>query len=328
MRNALLVVSNGGEEPTAAVRLQDHNIECLAVDDSVPNRLFVGTAESGLLRTVDGGVTFDRIGEEIITADRITAVTTGTRSPEEIWVGTEPSRVYRSTDAGETWTEKTGLTDLPSAPEWSFPPRPDTHHVRWIEADPYDPAHLYVGIESGALVQTHDAGDTWEDHQPTARRDIHSMVTHSELPGHAWVAAGDGYAETRDGGYSWVTPQEGLEHRYCWSVTVDRGDPDCVVVSAAHGAQSAHTPNTADSYVYRRRRGRWHRLDDRGLPMGEGVVRPELAASGTPGRLYAATNNGLYRTADQGSSWSEVDIGWDASLQTQTPHGLSVVDDV
>jgi photosystem II stability/assembly factor-like uncharacterized protein len=326
MRNALLVVSKGGDGPIAEYRLQNYDLDCLAVDAAVPDRVFAGTVDSGLLRSIDGGATFARIGADGIGPNRITAVAIGTQSPEEIWVGTEPSRVYRSTDAGETWIEKPGLTDLPSASEWSFPPRPHTHHVRWIEPDPYDPDHLYVSIEAGALVQTHDGGETWEDRRPTARRDVHSMTTHPELPGHAWVAAGDGYAETRDGGASWKKPQEGLDHRYCWGIAVDIDDPSCVLLSAAHGARSAHRPDSAESYVYRRRDAhRWQRLDDRGLPMGAGVVRAALARGQSTGTLYAATNEGLYRTADQGDSWDEVDIMWDDSLTTQTPRGMVVV---
>jgi len=328
MRNALLVVS---EESTPAVmsRLEASNLDCLAADPAVPDRLFVGTSEHGVLRSVDGGATFERLGAEAIGPAMVTAVAIGTRSPDELWVGTEPSRVYQSTDAGESWTEKSGLTDLPSASEWSFPPRPQTHHVRWIEPDPYDPDHLYVGIEAGALVQTHDGGETWEDRRPTARRDSHSMTTHPELPGHAWVAAGDGYAETRNGGASWDKPQEGLDHRYCWSVAVDPADPSCALVSAAHDARSAHTPETAESYIYwRQGGGRWQRLDNRGMPMGEGIVRPQLAAGLTPGTLYAATNNGLYRTGDQGESWSKIDVAWDNSLTAQTPRGLAIVSDV
>jgi len=329
MRNVLLVVSEVGETPTVDRRLTGHRLECLAVDNSVPDRLFVGTTDSGLLRSVDGGATFERVGVDDIGPELITAVAVGTRSPDELWVGTEPSRVYRSVDAGETWTEKSGLTDLPSASEWSFPPRPHTHHVRWIEPDPYDRRHLYVGIEAGALVQTHDGGETWDDRRPTARRDVHSMTTHPEVPGYAWVAAGDGYAETHNGGASWAKPQEGLDHRYCWSLAVDSDDPACVLVSAAHGARSAHTPETADSYVYRRRSsGRWQRLEGRGLPMGDGVVRAALARGRLPGVFYAATNRGLFRTTDQGESWDAVDISWDDSLTGQTPRDIAVVSTV
>ena len=99
-----------------------------------------------------------------------------------------------------------------------------------------------------------------------------------------------------------------------------------MLVSAARGARSAHTPASADAYVYRRRGGgRWQRLDERGLPMGEGVVRAALARGHNPGAFYAATNRGLFRTTDQGTSWEAVDIPWADSLTGQTPRDIAVV---
>ena len=37
-------------------------------------------------------------------------------------------------------SQSPALTELPSVPTWSFPPRPYTHHVRWIGLHPTDPA--------------------------------------------------------------------------------------------------------------------------------------------------------------------------------------------
>src|SRR4051812_43917097 len=80
-----------------------------------------------------------------------------------LWVGTEPSEVWRSADAGTTWEQTSRLETLPSSSEWSFPPRPDTHHVRWIACHPLEPERLWVAIEAGALVSTIDGGRTWRD---------------------------------------------------------------------------------------------------------------------------------------------------------------------
>ncbi|XVH30463.1 WD40/YVTN/BNR-like repeat-containing protein [Haloferacaceae archaeon DSL9] len=325
MRDRLLVVDDPAD-PAVSRRLDGFSLECVHVAPERPDRVFVGTFGSGLQRSTDGGDTFERVGGGDIGPDAVMSVATSPRDPDVIWAGTEPSRVYRSTDGGDTWEHRDGLADLPSADEWSFPPRPDTHHVRWIEPDPYDPDHLYVGVEAGALVQTHDAGETWEDRRPTARRDTHTITTHPEAPGHAWVAAGDGYAETRDGGDSWLQPQEGLDHRYCWSVAVDPDDLETVLVSAAHSARSAHNAARAESYVYRRREGeRWRRLKETGLPVGEGVVRAVLERGDDAGEFYAVTNRGLFHTDDAGKSWSTVPIDWPSALESQAPRGLALV---
>jgi hypothetical protein len=52
-----------------------------------------------------------------------------------VYVGTEPTAFYRSDDGGESWDKMSSLNNLSSSSSWSFPPRPWTSHVRWIESD-------------------------------------------------------------------------------------------------------------------------------------------------------------------------------------------------
>lgn len=326
--DSLLVASGGSGDWQTTTRLTKHEPECLAVHPARPEQILCGTFDAGVLRSDDGGDDWHRVGEEVVDSDAVTSIATNPEDADELWVGTEPSAVYHSTDGGDTWSEKAGLTALPSSSNWSFPPRPETHHVRWLEVDPADPAHLYVAIEAGALVQTHDRGKTWEDRVSSARIDTHSMATHPDAPERAWTAAGDGYAETQNGGETWQYPQEGLGHRYCWSVVVDSDDPETVLVSSASGAYSAHTASRAESYVYRKREERadaaWERLDGRGLPMGEGVTRAVLAA-GDGGEFYAATNRGLFHTVDGGDSWRRLAVEWPASFESAAVRGLVAV---
>ena len=325
LRDRLLVVA-GEDDPTATERLADRDLECVAASPAAPERVFAGTFESGLLRSADGGDTWERVGTETIEPDAVTSATVSPHDPDEVWVGTEPSRIYRSTDSGDAWERRPGITDLPSESEWYFPPRPHTHHVRWIEVDPNEPERLYVGIEAGALVVSEDAGETWRERPPGSRRDNHSLATHPDAPGRVWSAAGDGYAESRDGGETWEHPQEGLDHRYCWSVAPDPGDPGTVLISSATGARTAHRTDSAESYVYRKTDGsEWERLDGRGLPAGEGVVRAVIATGDEPGTFYAVNNRGPFRTDDAGDDWDRLDVEWPEAYATQAPRGLAVV---
>lgn len=302
--DGLLVASEREGEWETEHRLTDPSPQCVAVSSETPHRVFAGTFDSGLFRSTAEGE-FERVGRSI-APDRITSVAISPHDHEEVWVGTEPSAVYRSRDGGDRWKAVKGITDQPSEPEWYFPPRPETHHVRWIEIDPASPKRVYVGIELGALLLTDDAGETWRERPEGSRRDNHSLATHPDDPGRVYSAAGDGYAESENGGESWTHPQEGLDHRYCWSVRPDPDDPDTVLISSASGARTAHDAETADSYVYRRRNGVWERLDDRGLPMGAGVVRAVLATH--RGDFYAANDRGLFRSPDAGDSWERLDL--------------------
>lgn len=308
-------------EPTLA----SADIEAVAVHQGRPSQVFCGTFGAGLLRSDDGGETWERSGEDTIESGAVTAVAVDPTDPTVVYVGTEPSRVYRSTDGGDTWAHREGLTDLPSASTWSYPPRPSTHHVRWIEVDPHDPATIYVSIEAGALLRSDDAGTTWQDRITGERRDVHSITTHQDAPGRVWVASGDGYAESTDGGDTWEMPEAGLDVGYCWSVAVTPDDPETVLLSAARGSNPAHRIDRAESFVFRKHSEEpWERIGE-GLPTGEGVLRYELASGSAAGELFAVTNVGLYRTTDAGDSWTRLPIDWPAELETQKATEIAVV---
>lgn len=296
-------------------RLGGHRIECVAADSRRPDQAFVGTAENGLQRTTDGG---NRWGQCLVASGRVTSVTISPHDPDVIWAGTEPSAVYRSTDRGHTWTQREGLTDLESSSRWSFPPRPHTNHVRWIEVAPDDPEQLYIAIEAGAFVRSRDGGETWIDHPKGGRRDNHTLAVHPDAPDRVYTAAGDGYALSPDRGRSWTYPQDGLGHRYVWSLAVHPDDPDLVVVSAASGPYAAHS-TSGTSYVYRWDGDQWRESMD-GLPGPDGMVRAVLDTDESS--VFALTNRGLFRS-DDGTGWRSMGE-WDEDYD-QVPSGLAVV---
>ena len=242
----LLALSGPSREP--AVHALPAAATCLAADG--PD-LLVGTRDGLLVgppddlgRTLDAHVAAVAVGPD------------GTR-----WLGTEPSAVYRSRPDETGWTACSALTVLPSSGSWAFPPRPETHHVRWIGVAPDDPDGLYVAVEAGALVRSTDGGETWCDRVPGGPRDTHGMATHPDRPEVLYAAAGDGFAVTRSRGDSWTFEEDGLDRTYCWSVVVDPAHPERLLLSAASGAYAAHR-RPADAVVFRRASdGPWERAD-------------------------------------------------------------------
>ncbi|EMA61470.1 WD40/YVTN/BNR-like repeat-containing protein [Halorubrum lipolyticum] len=325
------------ETGSVSVRLADRAVECLSVaptggngerpgsEDADYVRVLAGTSDAGLFRSTDGGERFERVAAETLGPGgsgpaAVTAVATSPHDPAVVWVGTEPSRAYRSTDGGETVERVGGLSGVPSASEWSYPPRPDTHHVRWIEPCPADPERWFVGVEAGALVVTPDGGETWLDRPEGSRRDNHALATHPSAPDRVYAAAGDGFAESDDRGDSWSVVDRGLDHGYVWGLAVDPGDPETALVSAAPGATAAH--RRGEAYLYRRVSApldaerdrdaasgsgpRFERLDDRGIPTGEGTYPAVLASGRTDGAIWAVHDDGLYRTRDAGESFERI----------------------
>ncbi|HKF76565.1 MAG TPA: glycosyl hydrolase [Candidatus Dormibacteraeota bacterium] len=331
-----LVVARGGTAGWRASReLVGRSPRCLAADADRPERVWCGTSGVGLWATADAGATWEARGERLATAD----LTSVAASPIEraggspvLYAGTEPSALFRSEDDGRTWRELTALTKLPSQPEWSFPPRPYTSHVRWITPDPHRPGTVYVCIEAGALVRSFDWGETWLDRVADGPFDTHTLAVHRLIPDRLWSAAGDGvfapgrgFNVSRDRGETWERPDEGLGHHYLWSVALDPADPETLLVSGASSPRTAHDASQASATVYRRSAGSpWQEVRD-GLPDPTGTTRAVLAASpAEPGAFYAASNRGLYRSADAGRTWDRLDLEWPDRYLSQAVGALVV----
>lgn len=310
----LLDPEEGGLRPTPG---PDARPTCLAADRET-GRVWSGT-EDGARRSDDGGESWIHAGLE---GEEVTALAADPAEPGSAWAGTEPSALHRSADGGRSWERAEGLLELPSSSTWSFPPRPDTHHVRWIAPHPGTAGRLWVAIEAGALVTTPDGGATWRDRVPGGPYDTHEIAIHPGRPDTLRISAGDGYYESDDGGATWRSPGEGLEVGYLRSVAVDPGDPDAVVVSAASGAHSAYAAGRSDGRLYRRSgRAAWERITE-GWPVEPSTIAPLLVPGRVAGELWAADERGVHRSADGGRSWAQM-----AAFGSTPPwlRGLAVV---
>jgi hypothetical protein len=329
--DAVATVTRHNGRWRAALGLQGRPTQCIAADPLRPEIVACGTFGQGPWLSRDAGATWEPAGAGIAHGEIMAVAFSAPERGGEggvLWAGTEPSALFRSEDGGRTWRETAPLGDIPSAPTWRFPPRPWTHHVRWIAPDPHMAARLFVGIELGGVMRSLDGGRTWEDRKPGSQHDAHTLRTHRLAPGRVYEAAGGGYAESRDGGASWAGDDAGLSHRYLWGLAVDPGDPDTLVASVAPSAREAHNPRTAESRLYRKTGGGAWQEAPTGLPEPRGTRSMVLAANeAEPGVFYAAGRDGaVYRSPDAGGSWEQLDIAWPDGYRVNNVEGFVVVE--
>ena len=329
MQDSLLVLQSSNEYKIHEC-LKGTDPQIIAFDPQNPSRAYCGTLGDGLWKTDDNGQTWNRIGKDVITSPYVTSVSVSLLAREnkfnKVYVGTEPSALYISNDGGESWERMSALNNLPSSVSWSFPPRPWTHHVRWIEPDANNLDYVFVAIEAGALVQSHDGGRTWIDRVEQGPYDTHTLATHPMAPKRLYSSAGDGYFESFDYGESWKRPMEGLRHYYLFGLAIDSGDPNTVIVSASVGPGKAYSIENAESFVYRRDEDskKW-KVVSNGLPEPSGTTITVFAANPkTKGEFYAANNHGLFISTDSGISWEKLDIQWPKEYSLQAPWTLAV----
>ncbi len=312
--------------------------QSIAIDPLRPQQVYCGTFDQGLWRSDNAGDTWEHVGPGITHESVMAVAVSKTERAGDygvVYAGTEPTALFRSEDGGDSWQNLAALRQLPSAPTWSFPPRPYTSHIRWITPDPLVTGRVFAAIEAGALVRSLDGGQTWEDRKPSGPYDTHTLVMHRLAPNRLYSAAGDGFMRpgngfvaSDDGGETWYRPDTGLQHHYLWSVAADPADPTTIVISAAHGPQEAHNPQQAESALYRRSGdGQWQQVRD-GFPEPRGLLTSVLAThDAEPGVFYAANNKGVFRSTDRGSSWEVLPIPWPQGLRIGRAHALIAVEE-
>ena len=129
-----------------------------------PNLYYMGTAGGGVWKTADGGQTWECISDGYFGGS-IGAIAVAPSDPNVIYVGegeqtvrgnvSSGRGVWRSTDAGKTWTSL-GL--------------PNSEHTGRIRVHPTNPDIVYVGVmgnlwkpnKERGLYRSMDGGSTWE----------------------------------------------------------------------------------------------------------------------------------------------------------------------
>ena len=298
-------------DPQPELALEGSQARCIAVDPRDPQRVYVGTMDGGLWFSTDGGAGWRQAGPSI-AEPRVLSVAVS-RSHERsgvsaVYAGTEPSNLYRSEDGGLTWQLLPALRELPSAPTWSFPPRPWTHHVRTIALHPTDPDWLAVGIELGGVMRSRDGGKTWIDHNPQAHSDAHQLLTHPLAPERLYEAAGQGIALSDDRGDTWKRLDGRLDRHYAWAEAIDPADPDLWYVAISRGPWAAHGDGDGQARLLRSRGNGWEAVDNWGDSAALRRMPYALVTfADQPGRMLAGLRGGtLLLTEDAGDSWSRL----------------------
>jgi photosystem II stability/assembly factor-like uncharacterized protein len=149
----------------ARVRIHPRNPDLVYV--AVMGDLFKSSDERGVYKSTDGGTTWRKVlfanadaGAVDLTFDpnnpRILYATTWRirRTPYSLESGGEGSAMWKSTDAGETWTNISGNRGLPGG-VWG---------ISGISVSPVNSNRVYAIIENerGGVYRSNDAGESWQ----------------------------------------------------------------------------------------------------------------------------------------------------------------------
>ena len=279
-------------------------ITCLSADPLHAGVVYAGTQGNGVLRSDDGGRTWQPAG---LAGQIVKAVAASPTEPGVVYAGTKPALVYVSRDGGGQWSELGGFRRV-KAFWWLSPAEPPfTAYVQAIALSPTDAGLIVAGIEAGAVLRSADGGRTWEGHRPGALRDCHSLAFHATKGD--WVyeggGTGAGAACSRDGGRTWRQPRDGLDRHYGWAVAADPARPEVWYAALSPDAFKAHGDRQAEAYIFRSSGGApWQKIGE-GLPQPLSTMPYALLTDpAAPGHVYAGLSSGeVWHSTDYGDHW-------------------------
>ncbi len=203
-----------------------------------------------------------------------------------------PMGVFRSADAGETWTAKStlltaqGVKSLVGA------------KVYKIYTDPGDPKALYMGTRGQGLYYSYDNGDTWQASPALAGKYIYGLTVDPRDKCTIYVSDGQHIYKTTDCQRTWnlLFTEERTTQRFV-ALAVDSSDSKII-----YGAQLGGD-------VFRSKDGgqSWRIIKRFGFELRHLTVDPFNQR-----HLYAAAyNQGLYRSDDGGDNWVSANTGFE-----------------
>ncbi len=245
------------------------------------------------------------------------------QEPDTLYCGVEPAALFKSDNAGETWSLVQGLYDHPHRPQWM--PGGGGLCLHTILPDPANKDRIHIAISTGGVYRTDDGGKSWQVRNQGVRAQflppdqwypefgqcVHKIVSHPSNPKRMFLQNHWGLYKSDDGGDSWTDIANGVPSDFGFAMEVDHNDPNTAYIIPLESDEFRCTPE-AKLRVYRTRNAgeSWEPLTN-GLPQEnafETVLRDGMSGDALkPTGLYFGTRNGkLFGSNDAGESWFAV----------------------
>ena len=279
--------------------------------------MFVTDNPSGVNKTYDGAAEWVKRNEGITTRSGssgdgipIFCLTIDPNDPEIVWAGTQNALgVYKSTDGGETWVEKTNGIVQEATSFRNFGIRPGNSSVVFAGVEI---STGLMGIEfdkaRGRIYKTEDGGENWRcvwEGGSLVRfvlfdpgnPDVMYAST-GIFDREAYNTTGIGLLKSTDGGESWTQINTGIRNLFVGFLEMHPSDPQILFAAAGNNAWS-YPPNNLTGDIYRTTNGggSWE------VVLSDDTFTAVTISPSNPNVIYAGSARAFYRSSNGGDTW-------------------------
>ena len=322
-----------------------------------PNRIYASQCSGWfgqiIQRSNDGGETWEPVGNKFAydgvpgthqwydgtphpwEFKRVWHLEPSLTDPDTVYAGIEDAAIFRSTDAGQNWSELPGLRGHGSGPHWA--PGAGGMCLHTIILSPNDPNRIVIAISSAGAFRTDDGGNTWRpinqglrsEHIPDPNAEVghcvHHIAMHPTRPNTLFMQKHWDVMRSDNAGDTWHEVSGNLPTDFGFAIDVHAHEPETIYVVPIK-SDSEHFPLDGKLRVYRSRTGGndWEPLT-KGLPQSDcyvNVLRDAMAVDtlDSCGIYFGTTGGQVYASSNSGDTWFPIarDLPAVLSVEVQT----------
>lgn len=186
-------------QETYIVTDENYAVFSVALDPTNSDIVYIGTAQGGLLKSVDGGESWKVlkwVAEGILTTSSvINKIVVDPSNPTTVYASTDGDGIFKTIDAGESWSQLAegfkGYTDIDEVTDFTI--------------DPNNTAILYSASTRG-VIKSADGGTTWSRLEivvPEAAETVKDITVDPKNSNILYYGAGSVIYKSADGGSTW-----------------------------------------------------------------------------------------------------------------------------
>ena len=270
-----------------------------------PAIYYMGTAGSGVWKTVDGGQVWNCVSDSVRLTG-IGAVAVAPSRPDTVYVGATTANtagLYRSNDGGGHW-------DLVAL---------QGHGVSSIVIDPHNPDVVMAAAGDTGVMRTTDGGKTWTGVLPDAKMGGVWLVFDPDNPANVYAGTRPAAAGGRGGGGGRGAPPvttpatdsqiyRSSDEGVTWKKTAPDGLPGgnfgTIALAVAPGTKGQRVYDYVAQGMFRSDDGgeHWTHASDDPRLIGGGQFH-DVIVDPRDANILFATQTSLYRSTDAGKTW-------------------------